>query len=238
MPREALVTAAAYAAELEQRDASLAGELARIGELAGRAFGVRARAAEVSAALERVPLELAELQQRRREADADIAAARVELDRAEARVETLESGRRRRVEELERARKESATAREALVDAVARRERADRLEDALRADEPVLVAEAVELARAAGEIAHDVRSARRIAEAAGRDPGETLAALDDWGGRLRSALLVARGALEAERERIAVEANVLGASVLGEELGASSVALVRRRLEEHLGTGS
>jgi hypothetical protein len=37
--------------------------------------------------------------------------------------------------------------------------------------------------------------------------------------------------LEAERERVVVEANVLGTSVLGEELGAASVALVRRRLE-------
>lgn len=225
----------AHAAELERHDEAIAEELATMRALEERTGAVRARAAEVSAALERLPLERAELAERRREADADTAAARAELDRAEARVEALESGRRRRVEELERARKESATAREALADAIARRERADRLEDALRADEPALLAEAVELARSAGEIAGDVRSAGRIAEAAGRDPGETLAGLDDWGGQVRSALLVARGTLEAERERIVVEANVLGASVLGEELGASSVALVRRRLEEHLG---
>jgi hypothetical protein len=41
--------------------------------------------------------------------------------------------------------------------------------------------------------------------------------------------------LETERERVVVEANVLGASVLGEQLGASSVALVRRRLESAAG---
>jgi hypothetical protein len=58
-----------------------------------------------------------------------------------------------------------------------------------------------------------------------------LAELEDWGGQVRSALFVARGTLEAERERVVVEANVLGASVLGEQLGASSVALVRRRIE-------
>ncbi len=52
---------------------------------------------------------------------------------------------------------------------------------------------------------------------------------------MRSALLVARGSLEAERERIVVEANALGAAVLGESLGARSVALVRRRLETELG---
>ena len=55
--------------------------------------------------------------------------------------------------------------------------------------------------------------------------------LDDWGGQVRSALFVVRGTLEAERERVVVEANVLGTSVLGEELGATSVAIVRRRLE-------
>ena len=45
-------------------------------------------------------------------------------------------------------------------------------------------------------------------------------------------VLVARGTLEAERERIVVEANALAAGALGESLGGSSVTVVRRRLEE------
>jgi hypothetical protein len=45
-------------------------------------------------------------------------------------------------------------------------------------------------------------------------------------------VLVARGTLEAQRELIVVEANALAAGALGEPLGASSVALVRRRLEQ------
>ena len=59
--------------------------------------------------------------------------------------------------------------------------------------------------------------------------------LEEWGARVRSALFVARGTLETERERVVTEANALGTAVLGESLGASSVAVVRRRLEERLG---
>ena len=59
--------------------------------------------------------------------------------------------------------------------------------------------------------------------------------VEEWGARVRSALFVARGTLETERERIVVEANALGTAVLGETLGGSSVAVIRRRLEESLG---
>jgi hypothetical protein len=43
-----------------------------------------------------------------------------------------------------------------------------------------------------------------------------------------------RGQREQERERLVREANELGGSALGEQLAGSSVALVRRRLEEAL----
>ena len=232
-PGDALL---AHAAELERRDDAVAEELETLRELEERTDAVRARAVAVRAALERIPAELEDLRRRRRDAELEAAAALAELERADARLAALEAGRRRRVEELERARKEAATAREALTDANARRERVGEREAALRADERALAAEGEELARVAAGIAVDVRSVRRIAEAAGRDPGGTLAALDEWAAHVRSALLVARGTLETERERTVTEANVLGASVLGEELGASSVALVRRRLEAHFGT--
>ncbi len=52
---------------------------------------------------------------------------------------------------------------------------------------------------------------------------------------VRSSLFVVQGNLETERDRVVVEANALGAALLGESLGASSVAVVRRRLEERLG---
>ena len=225
----------AHAAELERRDGAVAGQLDAIRDLEERTHAVRTRAVEGDAALERIPIELEDLMRRRRDAEREAAETLAELERADTRLAALESGRRRRVEELERARKEAATAREALTDADARRERLDQLEAALRTDERGLATESEELAHTAGQIAAQLREMGRIAEAAGREPGATFDALGEWAAHVRSALLVARGTLEAERERIVAEANVLGASVLGEELGASNVALVRRRLEAHLG---
>ena len=67
------------------------------------------------------------------------------------------------------------------------------------------------------------------------EPGATLDDIEEWGARVRSALFVARGTLETERERIVIEANALGTAVLGENLGGTSVAVIRRRLEESLG---
>ena len=83
-------------------------------------------------------------------------------------------------------------------------------------------------------MAAEIRCCRGSPTARRDDPGETLDGIDEWGARVRSSLFVARGTLETERERIVVEANALAAAVLGESLGASSVAVVRRRLEERL----
>ena len=67
------------------------------------------------------------------------------------------------------------------------------------------------------------------------EPGMTLAVVEARRDAVVFALFVARGTLETERERIVVEANALGTAVLGESLGGSSVAVIRRRLEESLG---
>jgi chromosome segregation ATPase len=224
----------AEAAELERRDEVVAVELERIRSLAERAGAVRARAHEVRSALERLPIDRKEVADRLRQAEADAARARDELARAEGRVAALESSRRRREDELDRARKELATAREAERDAEARIARLGERAAELDADERALAAEEAQLVRAATEAASELRANGRVTDAAGREPGTTLAELEDWGGHVRSALFVARGTLETERERIVIEANALGSSVLGEPLGASSVALVRRRLEERL----
>jgi hypothetical protein len=58
-----------------------------------------------------------------------------------------------------------------------------------------------------------------------------LADLAAWGDRVQTALLVVRGGLVAERERLLREAGELAAA-LGEPLPGASVASVRRRLEE------
>jgi hypothetical protein len=223
--------ALAHAAELERRDTEIANELAVLRDLEERVGAIRARTGIVREALERVPLEREDLARRRVEADEAVVAARADVEQTESTVASLESGRRRGDDELDRARKEAATARDALADALAVRARIDERASALVKEERALVAEGQALAEAAGLVAADVRDVGRVTESAGRAPGTSLAELDDWGGLVRSALFVARGTLEAERERVVVEANVLGTSVLGEELGATSVALVRRRLE-------
>ena len=65
-------------------------------------------------------------------------------------------------------------------------------------------------------------------------PGTSLDELEEWGARAHAALFVVVGGLEGERERIVLEANALAAAALGEQTGAASVALVRRRLEQSL----
>jgi len=200
-------------------------------DLEERVGVIRGRAGIVGEALVRVPLEREDLARRRVEADEAVTAARADVERTESRVASLESGRRKREDELDRARKEAATARDVLADALGVRARIDERESALVEEGRALVAEGEALARAAELVAEDVRGVGRVTESAGRAPGTSLAELDDWGGRVRSALFVARGTLEAERERVVTEANVLGTTVLGEDLGAASVALVRRRLE-------
>ena len=231
VPADALV----HAAELERRDTEIATELEVVRDLEERAGEVRGRAGSVREALERVPLEREDLDRRRAEADEAVTAAHADVERTGSRVAALEAGRRKRDDELDRARKEAATARDALADALAVRGRVDELESALAEEERALLAEGEQLTGAAQLVAEGVRDVGRVTESAGRAPGTSLADLDDWGGRVRSALFVARGTLEAERERIVLEANALGTSVLGEQLGTSSVALVRRRLEAAAG---
>jgi chromosome segregation protein len=220
--------------ELERRDAAIARALEEVRRIEERAGAVRSRAGDIRDALERLPAEVDELAQRRTSAEAVEVALRSELELAEKRLASLESSRRRRVDELERARREAATARDSLSDAHAELERLAAAETALQARDASLRAEAGRLLEEAVEVAHDLRSVERIVDAARRAPGATLDELDDWGGQVRSALFVVRGTLETERERIVLEANALGSAVLGEPLGASSVAVVRRRVEQAL----
>ena len=227
--REELVS---HAAELERRDAGVAAELDVLTDLAERAGSLRARAAEIHEALDRLPHELDEVARRQDDARGEVEAAQAELTRAEERVAALSRARRRKQDELERAEREASTARDLLDDTRAEVDRLGVRADALRASEHELHTEAETLAGAAKAIAAGLVRTRRIPEAPGIEPGDTLAELEEWGLLVRSAVLVARGTLEAERERIVVEANTLASGALGESLAASSVALVRRRLEE------
>jgi chromosome segregation ATPase len=222
------------ATDLEEQDRAIAARLEVLRELADRAGDVRTRSAAVHDSLQHLPVALEELDRRRREAEAATDTAREELRRAEERLAALERSRRPKRAETERARREAETASQGLADAESNVERLRARGEQLRTDARTLAEEAAVLARSAASIAADLRRAPGVAEDAGRAPGETLPELEDWGQLVRSALFVVRGTLEAERERIIIEANALGASALGETPGASSVALVRRRLEREL----
>jgi chromosome segregation ATPase len=225
----------AHARQLARRDEELARELEIVRDLNERAAAIRARAREIDDGLERIPAELAELEALRHETESEIAGARTELEAAEARLAGLETSRRAKPGEVDRARSETETARERLADAGAQLERLSASEDELRAEERALHEGAEALPSDAGRVADDIRGVARVAESARADPGSSMGELEEWGARVRSALFVARGTLETERDRVVTEANALGTAVLGESLGASSVAVVRQRLEERLG---
>jgi chromosome segregation ATPase len=224
--------ALSHARELDQRDATIARELDALASVAERAGAVRERASEVRAAVAALPDEREELTHRLDAARAAADAAREELASADERVAALARARRRKQDELDRAEREAATARQLAADAESEVERLhEQLED-LRASEPELRAEGTALVRKAAGIADELARLPRIPDTEGLAPGESLDEVEQWGLLARSALLVARGTLEAERERLLVEANELAAGALGESLGTSSVSLVRSRLEQ------
>ena len=195
---------------------------------------MRAGAADVRLSLARLPAELERLVEWRADAELSLDGARAELARAEARLVELETARLRRGDELERALSEAATARDARSDAHAQLERLAAKEAQLQAEQASLGSRREQLGEEATAVAADLRAVDRLAEAARRDPGPELEDLEEWGAQARSALFVVRGTLETERERIVTEANALGSAVLGEQLGGSSVAVVRRRVDAAL----
>jgi chromosome segregation ATPase len=225
----------AHAAELQDRDERIARDLELIAALADRAGVVRSRAAAVREGLARIPDELEAIAARRAAVESGAASARSELAAAEARLAALAGGRRTKPDEIDRARSEAATARQAVADAESELERLDGQVRELRSLQGGLLEEAAALPVEAARVAADLREAPRITESARAEPGADLDAIEEWGAQVRSALFVARGTLETERERIVVEANTLGTAVLGETLGGSSVAVIRRRVEERLG---
>ncbi len=224
----------AHVAELEQRDEALAKQIAIVTELAERAGDVRARAVEVHGRLAALPDELAGIERAEAEARTRERDARAEQSEAERRLDQVMESRRAGDEERARARQVLQDAREAVSDAAHRVERLEAAHAELREVEQALLAEAEGLQVEALDVAASLRDAATVADAGKRDPGRSLGEIDDWGGQARASLFVARGTLETERERVVAEANALAASVLGEDLGAASVALVRRRVEAAL----
>jgi chromosome segregation ATPase len=225
----------AHASELDRRDQMLAGEIAVLDELATDVGALRAQAARVLEALQALPGERATAEAAEADARGALARARQALAVAEARLAELERARRSRQDDVDQARRERTRAGEDVHDASARVERIvarrAELDDLGRA----LDAEAEGLTVEARSVAARIGSNGRVADAGSVEPGTSLDQLERWGAQARASLFVARSALATERERVVVEANTLGSAVLGEPLGASSAAVVRRRIEQALG---
>lgn len=224
----------AHAGELQRRDDTVAARIDVVAGLLARAELVQGRAASILEALAALPDEIARTDEAGVEARRREELARTELADAKRRAEDASRSRRGGDEARVQAQRELTRAREELADAGARISRLAARHAGLVDSERVLLAEAGGLAVAARDIAAAIREAPGVSGSGREDPGATLPELVEWGARVRAALFVVRGGLESERERIVVEANTLGAAVLGEQLAGSSVALVRRRLEGHL----
>ncbi len=224
----------ALARELERRDGDAAARLDAVVALQRRVDELRERARRVKTGLEAIPGETAHAEQAEREAQAREAQARHEL--AEAELRLGEIARSRRAGEDAKAGAERAV-RRAAVGATDASTTVARMRDRLRelaGDEVALKAEGQGLAVEAREVAQAVADVPRLSDSGRAAPGTSLDALEEWGARAHAALFVVSGGLENERERIVLEANTLAAAALGEQMGAASVALVRRRLEQSL----
>ena len=215
------------AADLERRDAAIAAEIDRVGRLADGAKEIAARADAIGALLAHAPAEHAAMN--RAEADAlDLRqVAEHDLELAAAAVARLD----RENAEVQR---DLGHAQDAVRDAAARVERIActratlvKSEGAARADVPDLVAQAQEIAGWLADLSRVSESGRAL-------PEPTLDGLHAWATRVRAALVVVRGQLDVERDRLVREANELGSVVLGEQLAGSSVELVGQRVRTML----
>ncbi len=224
----------AHARDLERRDIDVAARLDAIVCLLRRVDRVRAGAGRVRVSLAAIPVEVEHLADAERDAEAREAEARREVSDAERRL--VDVGRSRRAGEDGKARAERAVRRAevAAIDAAATVVRMRERIEALAAADSALQAEGAGMAVEAREVATAIAEIPRLSDSGRTTPRDALDAIEEWGSRAHAALFVVRGGLENERERIVLEASTLAAAALGEQLAGSSVALVRKRLEESL----
>ncbi|HET8607199.1 MAG TPA: hypothetical protein VFL66_09240 [Gaiellaceae bacterium] len=213
-----------FARELEERDARVAAALDELQQLRADVAELRTHADGVESFLAAYPGERARL-------DGAVAAGRERLTAREAERAAAESelARARGDEEAAAARRAVTRTKDAESSARRRLERAaDELaaleREAARVDETL-----PRLPARAAELSARLETQRRVSRT------ETIPAdlptVRDWTTEARAALFVATAGLETERERIVREANDLGAAVLHDPTAATSVSLVRERIE-------
>jgi chromosome segregation ATPase len=218
-----------FARELEARDELLAAAIDEVDDLQHAVEDVRGRARAVESFLERLPAEQAAAEGALRQAESESRTRGRELGEAEEELARAE--RSRNEERVAAARRALVRARDAETSAARKLERAVEALDQLARRAEALRAEAPALEERARALSHRLAQLRRISQAATAAPEPGLAGAIEWAGRARAALFVVRAGLDVERERVVREANELAASALGEPVAATSVALVRERIE-------
>jgi chromosome segregation ATPase len=214
---------------LEQRDRELAAALRLLDDAGEEAAAIRSRAEEIRALLARAPHERARLSAALASASSRLAAEQTRLREAQAALERAEErGGDGETESRRIALLEAKAAVRTAEDHVRRLQReSEQLEEEVetaRREVPTLDARA---RATASQLAS-------VPSLAPRETAHPKAGLDgalDWAARARPAVFVARGSLARERDSLIREANELAASVLGDAASASSVTLVRARIE-------
>jgi chromosome segregation ATPase len=220
------------ARELDRRDVDVAARLDAVTAVLARVDEIRSRAIWVRGVLASMPEEIEHAERDERDARARAAELRAELDEADRRLREVAGSRRSTEDARVQAQRALSRATVAAGDAETSAERARaRLEQLVR-DEADAQAEGEGLAAGAREVAQAVAAIPRVSDSGRSMPGGSLDEIEEWGARAHAALFVVRGSLEGERERLVAEANGLAAVTLGDQGGAASVALVRRRIED------
>ena len=217
-----------FARELDAEDARLARALTELAALEVEVDALRTRG-------EAVRHILAELPDRRAQANAVLHAAQEELERrraAAARADELLADAEptsASPDRLAGARREATQAGDAAASAARREARARAAAEELEREAVSAEADSPVLERHTQELAHRMTGFPRAGTMGEPAPG--LDGVIAWAARARGTLLVARSGLESERERVVRQANELLAAVSGEAAPAATAAQVRERLE-------
>jgi flagellar biosynthesis GTPase FlhF len=224
------MTALADVEELARRDEAAAAALAEVEYVQAQTEHARSRGDELLAFRRTLPAE----RERRAAAidEAETALAGATAAREQLEEELRAAAGRRKQQERERLERRVEEARASENAAAAELERMRAAAAHLERDAAQAEADARELEGEARLVAARVAALPRLSHEATAPPGDGLDGVAEWGARVRAPLLLLHAQLAAERDAIIREANEIGSVVLGEALGASSVARVRERVAQ------
>ena len=212
----------ALAGALERRDLRLAAELDLVAGLWRRLQAVRARARRIEETSDRAARDQDHVQGMLGEIEALLRPARRAADLADGAL--ADDADERRLAAVQ-----TRAAANALEER--RRRAAERLES-LAGETRQAEDEVRALAGEADAISARMRETPRLAAIGGREPGTGLGSIALWAEPAQAALLLARSALEEERQRTVREAAEAVSAALGEAVALGSVGRLRRRLEQ------